>query len=158
MIAVVYPSLYGTRPVSEVPSWERLVELLSEHHENADKERQAMWSPVTLAAGGTRRNAAVRAVNALVVDVDGGTAFATARERLAGRDWIAYSTFSHSAEEERYHIVVRLPEPIEGQYWAESYDDLIAEIGGGDSLRAPCHAYFLPQHRPGADWFFEVSA
>ena len=97
MIAVVYPTLYGTRPVSEVPSWERLVELLSEHHENADKERQAMWSPVTLAAGGTRRNAAVRAVNALVVDVDGGTAFATARERLAGRDWIAYSTFSHSA-------------------------------------------------------------
>lgn len=157
MIAVVYPSLYGTRPVSEIPSWDRLVELLSEHRENRDKERQAMWSPVSLVPGGTRRNAAVVAVNALVVDVDGGTAYATAKSRLSGRDWIAYSTFSHSADEERYHIVVRLPEPIEAQYWAESYDDLVSEIAGGDSLRAPCHAYFLPQHQPGADWFVEVS-
>jgi hypothetical protein len=107
--------------------------------------------PSVRAAGSATQTAAYPLI------ADGGTAYATARERLAGRDWVAYSTFSHSAEEERYHIVVRLPEPIAGEHWAESYDDLLAEIGGGDSLRAPCHAYFLPQHRPGADWFFEVS-
>ena len=157
MIAVTYPSLYGTKPDREIGSWDDLKKILSEHRENVDKERAPMWSPVTLADGGTRKNAAVVSVNALVVDVDGGTAYATAKERLAGKEWIAYSTFSHSAEEERFHIVVRLPEAVSGSEWAQRYDEIRKDFGFGDSLRAPCHSYFLPQHRPGSDWFIEVS-
>jgi hypothetical protein len=157
MIAVTYPSLFGTKPDRAIESWDDLKEILSEHRENGDKERAPMWSPVSLADGGTRKNAAVVAVNALVVDVDGGTAYATAKKKLEGREWIAYSTFSHSAEEERFHIVVRLPEPVRGEEWAAKYDALKGEIGCGDNLRAPSHSYFLPQHRPGAEYFVDAS-
>lgn len=155
MIAVTYPGLYKTAPDREIGSWDELKKILSEHRENGDKERAPMWSPVSLAAGGTRKNAAVVAVNALVVDVDGGTAYATAKKKLEGKEWIAYSTFSHSAEEERFHIVIRLSEPVGGGEWAQRYDELRKDFGFGDILRAPCHSYFLPQHRPGSEWFVE---
>jgi len=85
MIAVVYPSLFNTRPEATVDSWTELVGVLSNHRENPDKERAPMWSPVSLVEGGTRRNAAVGTVNALVLDVDGGTAYAALRPRLNGR-------------------------------------------------------------------------
>lgn len=156
VIAVVYPSLWETKPEATIESWDELVALLSEHRENADKERQALWSPVTLTLGGTRKNAAVERVNALVIDVDGGTAFEKAKEKLVGREWIAYSTYSHTPEEQRYHVVIRLPEPVKGEEWAKAYDGLKAEIGCGDTLRAPCHSYFVPQHQPGTAFFVEV--
>lgn len=158
MIAVVYPSLWETRPEATIESWDELVALLSDHRENADKERQRLWSPVSLVDGGKRSNASVEKVNALVVDVDGGTAFEQAKKKLDGREWIAYSTFSHEPSEERYHIVVRLPEPVPGEEWAKAYDALKAEIGCGDNLRAPCHSYFVPQHRAGTAYFVEVGS
>lgn len=156
MIAVTYPSLFKTTPDAKVESWDALVDLLSVHRENGDKERAPMWSPVTIADGGKRSNAAIVAVNALVVDVDGGTAFEVAKQRVAGRDWVAYSTHSHTPETPRFHLVVRLDEPISGDRWAKEYDRIRAGIDFGDVLRAPCHSYFLPQHRPDAEWFIEV--
>ena len=156
MIAVVYPSLFNTRPDATIDSWAELVGMLSNHRENADKERAAMWSPVSLVDGGTRRNAAVGTVNALVLDVDGGTAYADIRPRLNGHDWIAYSTHSHRPDSERFHVVVRLSEPVKGEDWAARYDVIRGAFGVGDVLRAPCHSYFVPQHRPGAEWFIEV--
>lgn len=156
MIAVTYPSLFKTTPDAKVESWGALVDLLSVHRENGDKERAPMWSPVTIADGGKRSNAAIVAVNALVVDVDGGTAFEVAKQRVAGRDWVAYSTHSHTPENPRFHLVVRLDEPISGDRWAKEYDRIRAGIDFGDVLRAPCHSYFLPQHRPDAEWFIEV--
>ena len=157
MIAVTYPSLFGTTPDRKIETWDELVTILSDHRENRDKERAPLWSPVSLVPGGTRKNAAVEAVNALVFDVDGGTAYATAKAALSDREWIAYSTFSHTPEEERFHIVVRLPEPISGEAWARKYDELRKGFDFGDSLRAPSHSYFLPQHRPGAEYFVEVN-
>ena len=156
MIAVTYPSLFKTVPDRRVESWESLVELLSTHRENAEKERAPMWSPVTLADGGKRCNAAVVAVNAMVVDVDGGTAFEVAKQRVADREWVAYSTHSHTEQNPRFHLVVRLDEPISGDRWAKEYDRIRGEIGCGDVLRAPCHSYFLPQHPPKGEWFVEV--
>jgi hypothetical protein len=157
MIAVTYPSLFGTTPDRKIGTWDELVEILSDHRENTDKERAPLWSPVTLVPGGTRKNAAVAQVNALVFDVDGGTAYATAKAALADREWIAYSTFSHTPEEERFHLVVRLPDPVSGEAWAKEYDKLRKGIEFGDTLRAPSHSYFLPQHRPGAEYFVEVN-
>jgi hypothetical protein len=156
MIAVSYPSLFEVRPAAKIESWGELVAMLSDHRENTDKERAALWSPVSLQTGGTRKNASVTAVNALVLDVDGGTAWRDLRPRLSGWDWIAYSTHSHRQGAERFHAVVRLPEPIKGEEWAARYDGLKGLFGAGDSLRAPCHSYFVPQHQPGAEWFVEV--
>jgi hypothetical protein len=157
MIAVTYPSLFGTTPDRKIETWDELVGLLSDHRENSEKERAPLWSPVTLVPGGTRKNAAVAQVNALVFDVDGGTAYATAKAALADREWIAYSTFSHTPEEERFHLVVRLDESVAGEAWARTYDELRKGFGFGDVLRAPCHSYFLPQHRKGAEYFVEVN-
>jgi hypothetical protein len=134
MIAVTYPSLFGTTPDRKIGTWDELVTILSDHRENADKERAPLWSPVTLVPGGTRKNAAVAQVNALVFDVDGGTAYATAKAALADREWIAYSTFSHTPEEERFHLVVRLPDPVSGEAWAKDLSQRLETMEGAARL------------------------
>lgn len=159
-VAVMYRSLYDTRPVQEVTSWGSLVQELQEHSEaKRDKEAGPLWSPVSLIPGGKRRNADVLAVNALVVDYDGGTALPEIEGRLQGREWIAYSTYSHSLGDPRFHLVVRLPEPISPEKWGEAYRSLRRALGleQGDHLPAPCHSYFRPQHRPGSEFFVRVS-
>lgn len=116
-----------------------------------------MWSPVALAQNGTRKNASVQAVNALVIDVDGGTAYETVKESLVGREWVAYSSFSHKESDPHYHVVVKLENPVSGNEWQQEYKRMRAEFGNvGDSLSAPSHAYYLPQHQPGTAYFVEV--
>lgn len=116
-----------------------------------------MWSPVTLADGGTRRNASVLAINALVIDVDGDAKYETVKNRLAGHDWIAYSTFSHTPQKQRFHVVVKLPQAIPADQWGAFYDGLKSTIAQGDNLRAVSHSYYVPQHRPGTAYFVERS-
>ena len=155
--AVVYPSLFKTKPARTVESWADLVAMLQDHLPSKNKKAQALWSPVSLRKGGARNNDSVQQVNALVVDVDGGTAYEQAKEALVGREWVAYSSFSHSEIEPHYHLVVKLDEPVDATEWHAAYSELKAEVGGfGDNLSAPSHAYFLPQHQPGTAYFVEV--
>lgn len=156
--AVIYPSLFKTKPARTVDSWADLVATLQDHLPSKSKKMQALWSPVSLRKGGTRSNDSVEQVNALVVDVDGGTAYEAAKDALAGREWVAYSSYSHTEAKPHYHLVVKLDEPVPATEWHAAYAQLKSEIGGfGDNLSAPSHAYFLPQHQPGTAYFVEVS-
>jgi hypothetical protein len=155
--AVVYPGLFHTKPARTIDSWSDLVETLSNHVSSNKKDRQALWSPVSLAENGTRKNASVKQVNALVIDVDGGTAYESVKRSLGGKEWVAYSSYSHKETEPHYHVVVKLDEPVPGESWHREYKRLKAELGDiGDSLSAPSHAYYLPQHQPGTAYFVEV--
>ena len=158
MIAVKYRSLFDTKPIGSFTDWEQLVDAFSTSVESVDKERGALWAPVALTEGGRRRNADVERVTALVLDVDGGTAYAEARDALREKTWIAYSTYSHTPESPRFHVVMRLDEAVSGSLWPTEYRKLKERIGFGDNLPAPSHSYFLPQHKPGAEWFFESYA
>ena len=156
--AVVYPSLFKTKPARTIESWADLVATLQDHLPSKTKKMQALWSPVSLRKGGSRSNDSVQQVNALVVDVDGGTAYAQAKQVVAGREWVAYSSYSHTDAEPHYHLVVKLDKPVSGDEWHAAYASLKAELGGiGDNLSAPSHAYFLPQHQPGTAYFVEAS-
>jgi hypothetical protein len=152
MIAVEYRKLTDTRMAPLADSWEELVAALSIHRETADKFDGPLWSPVVPTAEGPRKrcNAAVAAVSAVVFDVDDGTPVEVFTADLSG-EWIAYSTWSHTPDVQRFHVVLRLPEPVPADEWRETYE----RINGhrADWLPAVSHAYFLPQHPPGAPWF-----
>ena len=156
--AVVYPSLFNTKPARSIDSWEELVSTLKDHMPSKSKKAQALWSPVELRKNDARNNDSVKQINALVIDVDGDAEYEEAKEALLGREWVAYSTFSHTQEKQHFHMVVRLEKPIKADRWHEKYSQLKEEFGGiGDMLSAPCHAYFLPQHQPGTAYFAESS-
>jgi len=151
--AVSYRSLFQTEIAPLASSWDELVVALSQHRRAQRKEAGPCWSPI-IPKGERRCNAAVAAITAFVLDVDDGLPFEAVAERLAGREWIAYSSWSHSPRHPHYHVVIRLPEPIPAAEWPNEYWRLHKEIGhSADMLPAPAHAYFLPQHPAGAAWF-----
>ena len=152
MIAVKYRRLTDTRMEPFADSWAELVAALSVHRETADKFDGGLWSPVVPTDDGPRKrcNAAVAAVSAIVLDVDDGQPLDDFTAGLGG-EWIAYSTWNHTPEAPRYHVVMRLSEPVPVAEWRDTY-----ERGNGhraDWLPAASHAYFLPEHAPGAPWF-----
>lgn len=152
MLAVRYRRLTDTRMHPLAESWEELVSALSEHREIVDKLEGELWSPIIPISDGPGRrcNAAVAAVSAVVLDIDDGTPLGTTTAGLVG-EWIAYSTWNHKPRKPRYHVVIRLPEPIPADAWGETYE----RVNGhrADWLPAVSHAYFLPAHAPGAKWF-----
>lgn len=152
MIAVEYRKLTDTRMEPLADSWDELIAVLGIHRETADKFDGPLWSPVVPTVDGPRKrcNAAVEAVSAVVLDVDDGTPL---EEITAGLDaeWIAYSTWSHTVEHPRYHVVIRLPAPVPAAEWRETYEG--ANGHRADWLPAVSHAYFLPEHGAGAPWF-----
>lgn len=156
-IAVRYRCLTDTRMHELAESWDDLVAVLSEHRETTDKFSGPLWSPVVPATDGLRKrcNAAVAAVSALVLDVDDGTPLETVTAQLDG-EWIAYSTWSHTDSMPRYHVVVRLADPVPVEQWRGMYEQ--ANGGLADWLPAVSHAYFLPEHAAGAPWFVRRSA
>jgi len=133
-------------------SWAELVAALSIHRETADKFDGALWSPVVPTDAGPRKrcNAAVAAVSAVVFDVDDGTPVEAFTAPLPG-EWIAYSTWNHTAEVPRFHVVTRLQDPIPATEWRKEYERLHGNRA--DWLPAVSHAYFLPEHAPGSPWF-----
>jgi len=142
-------------PLAE--TWDELSALLSEHRELADKFDGALWSPVIPLPNGPGRrcNAAIAAVSAVVLDIDDGTPLATVVAGLTG-DWVAYSTWNHTARKPRYHVVLRLPQPVPADEWHETYQRV--NDHRADWLPAVSHAYFLPAHAPGRPWFTAHSA
>lgn len=155
MIAVEYRRLTDTRMEPLAESWAELVIALSTHRETADKHDGALWSPVIPAPDGPHRrcNVAIAAVSAVVFDVDDGTPLEAFVSALPG-EWVAYSTWSHTPDAPHFHVVMRLSEPIPAEAWRETYERLNAHRA--DWLPAVSHAYFLPQHAPGASWFIQT--
>lgn len=156
-IAVRYHRLTNTKMEPLADSWEELVAALVFHRESVAKEDGELWSPVIPKTDGPRRrcNAAVAAVSAAVLDVDDGTPLEKIVGSLAG-EWIAYSTWSHEPTHPRYHVVLRLDVPVPADDWRATYERMNPHVA--DWLPAVSHAYFLPQHAPGAQWFVRRSS
>ena len=152
MIAVRYNCLQSTRMIPLAATWEELTTILTDHREATAKLNGPLWSPVSPIEDGPhcRRNDAVATVTLAVLDVDDGS---TLEAMTAGvtSEWVAYSTWGHRPEHPRFHLVIRLDEPVPARLWRGEY----ARINGhrADWLPAVSHAYFLPQHAPGAPWF-----
>lgn len=156
MIAVGYKSLTDTQMYELAGTWRDLRAILSQHRETSSKFAGALWSPVIPSPDGPGRrcNIAIVALSAVVLDIDDGTPLEAATADLTG-EWIAYSTWNHHPDRPRYHVVMRLPVPVPARDWAATYERLNGHHA--DWLPAVSHAYFLPEHGHGAQWFVRYS-
>jgi hypothetical protein len=133
-------------------SWIQLWSRLCIRKETKRKDQRALWSPVIYAPGTTRGNHNVEAVTCLVVDMD-GESFDHAR--LDGLEWFAYTTWSHRPNDEHWHLVLPLKDPVPAHRWGEVWTRLHERINivGDPATKDPARIFYLPQHPVGHfDW------
>lgn len=148
MRAVRFPGLRDTRPTHFAAGWPALRQALSEHAVRDDKLRGALWSPVDYRPGTTRANRNVSRVFAFVADLD-GIPLDDIRGRLAGLEWHAYTTYSHSPDKPSWHVVLPLDTPVAARDWRRAWLTIRAWLKMGDEQTCDAsRAYFIPQRHP----------
>ena len=168
MFAVRIRSIKSVRVESFADDWSQLRNRLINHVERADKYEGDLYSPVVYADGANRGNAGVRFINALVIDLD-GESLDRALPNLIGLEWIAYTTYSHSADDPHWHLVLPLSTPVAVDdwhgVWLDAHDRL--KLSGDPQTKDPARIFFLPQCAPNAerevlfgsgDWFVPRAA
>jgi len=147
--AVRFDFVKAVVPKPLAQSWAHLSSQLLVSKETRKKDRRALWSPVIYAPGTTRANRNVEAVTCLVVDMD-GEAFDHAR--LDGLEYMAYTTWSHRPNDEHWHLVVPLKDPVPADRWAEVWTSLHERINvvGDPATKDPARIFYLPQHPQGS--------
>ena len=114
--AVKFRHVKDNEPRNFAISWDGLSALLQVSVANDDKTRRELWSPVVYYPDTTRGNRNVQFVTCLVVDMD-GEAFDHAR--LDGLEYLAYTTWSHTPENQHWHLVLPLKYPVPADRWHE---------------------------------------
>lgn len=150
--AVRFDYVKSVVPKPFAGSWVQLWSRLCIRKETRRKDQRALWSPVIYAPGTTRSNRNVEAVTCLVVDMD-GESFDYAR--LDGLEWFAYTTWSHRPNDEHWHLVLPLKDPVPAHRWAEVWTRLHEGINvvGDPATKDPARIFYLPQHPVGRfDW------
>jgi len=150
--AVRFDYVKSVVPKPFAGSWVQLWSRLCIRKETLRKDQRALWSPVIYASGTTRSNRNVEAVTCLVVDMD-GESFDYAR--LDGLEWFAYTTWSHRPNDEHWHLVLPLKDPVPAHRWAEVWTRLHERINvvGDPATKDPARIFYLPQHPVGRfDW------
>lgn len=150
--AVRFDYVKSVVPKPFAGSWVQLWSRLCIRKETRRKDQRALWSPVIYAPGTTRSNRNVEAVTCLVVDMD-GESFDYAR--LDGLEWFAYTTWSHRPNDEHWHLVLPLKDPVPAHRWAEVWTRLHERINvvGDPATKDPARIFYLPQHPVGRfDW------
>ncbi len=153
-------------------SWEGLAELLADFQETpctattctgkkCPHKFGAAWSPVDIA--GTRADVNVRAVTALVLDLDGLThaQLADVAQRLDGLTYIAHSTHSHRPPESNcLRVAVELTRPVPAQEWRGVLARAVAALGiPADPMCTDLsRLYFLGSHPAGVERLFAQGA
>lgn len=148
MRGVQFGGLRDVRPHPFAHGWPQLQQALSNHEVRRDKAAGGLWSPVTYKAGTTRSNGNVEYVYAFVADLD-GIPLETLRPRLAGLEWHAYTTHSHSDTKPSWHVVIPLLTPVHASQWRTVWATIRAHFKVGDEVTCDAsRAYFLPQRHP----------
>lgn len=151
MRAVRFAHLRDTRPLPLAQGWPALRDALSTHAIREDKLAGPLWSPVDYRPGTFRANRNIERVHAFVADLD-GMALDDLRPRLAGREWLAYTTHGHRADKPSWHVVLPLAQPVESADWRRAWTTIRAWLRAGDEQTCDAsRAYFLPQHNPDRD-------
>ena len=166
MFAVRVPSVKSVHVHEFAEDWSQLRTRLLQHVERADKFAGDLYSPVTYAEGAKRGNAGVLQVNALVIDLD-GEALDVALPNIADLEFVAYTTFSHKADDPHWHLVLPLASPVPACDWSAVWHGAHQQIGLGGDIKTKdvARIFFLPQHAPDSvhqtlvnsgDWFVPV--
>lgn len=145
--AVKFRHVKDNEPRNFAISWDGLSALLQVSVANDDKTRRELWSPVVYYPDTTRGNRNVQFVTCLVVDMD-GEAFDHAR--LDGLEYLAYTTWSHTPENQHWHLVLPLKYPVPADRWHEVWTNLHERINvvGDPQTKDPARIFYRPQHKP----------
>ena len=145
--AVKFRDVKSNQPQKFAISWQGLSSLLQISEARSDKTQRELWSPVTYFHGTTRGNRNVEYVTCLVVDMD-GEAFDHAR--LNGLEYVAYTTWSHTPEDQHWHLVLPLAYPVPADRWHEIWTRLHERINivGDPQTKDPARIFYRPQHKP----------
>jgi putative DNA primase/helicase len=146
--AVRFDFVKAVVPKPLAGSWAQLQAQLCIRKETKRKDQRALWSPVIYAPGTTRANYNVDAVTCLVVDMD-NESFDHAR--LDGLEWMAYTTWSNRPDEEHWHLVLPLKQPVPAHRWSEVWTRLHERINivGDPATKDPARIFYLPQYPVG---------
>lgn len=146
--AVGFRNLRFVTPEPFAGSWVQLNARLSTSKETIQKDKRSLWSPAIYRDGAKRGNSGVEALTCLVVDMD-GEAFDYAK--LDGLEWLAYTTWSHRPDDQHWHLVLPLKNPIPVSRWSEVWTHLHERINvvGDPKTKDPARIFYLPQHAPG---------
>lgn len=133
--------------------WEALAEAFKNHDRRAEKDGEA-WAPIEVE--GTRHDVNVKAITALVADLDHlpeAEAFRIA-ERLAasGLACIVYSTYSHAPPDNySLRLVFKLSRSVLPSEWAEFREKAFAhlELPTDPKTKNPSRLYYSPACPPG---------
>lgn len=153
MYAVKWASVKDNRPKPYADDWQQFVKLLSNHVERFDKYDGYLYSPVTYKENGFRGNANVIAINAFVADLD-GEELDDCLNILEGYEYITYTTYSHTFDEQHWHIVIPFAEPVPSHEWYSVWKQMHELLGitGDPQTCDPARIFFAPQHAPEAEF------
>ncbi len=111
-----------------------------------DKRALPAWSPARF-SGEARRAVEVVDVSCLVLDLDAGDVEAVSAA-WTGHLHVLHSTWSHSAEQPRFRVVVPLARPVPVAWWSAAWAWATARTPGADAAcKDPSRLYFRPAVR-----------
>jgi putative DNA primase/helicase len=127
-------------------TWQQWVERLTRYDTRHEKNGPG-WSPTLYREKARRGKKGVELVTALALDFDH---CAPPRDRLEGLAWIGHTTFSHTDDDPRWRVVIRLSRWVEAKDWPTVWARAQHYFGAtADEQCKDCSRFFyLPSCRP----------
>ncbi len=143
---VTFPHVRATRPEPFADTFADFYARL--RHTERTEKGGALYSCVKYADGATRGNAGVTEISALVADLDGKQ---IASSNLHIYHHVAYTTWSHRADDPHWHVVVPFAQAVPVEHWGSVWREVHDRLGldGDEQTKDPARMFYLPQHAAG---------
>ncbi|MGI8424173.1 MAG: hypothetical protein ACR2NO_08715, partial [Chloroflexota bacterium] len=143
-----FPRLTDTRPRPVRLAWSEIAQRLTVFDERTEKDG-AGYSPAIYRPGTTRKNEHVEAITAAVLDIDHDT---PAWELFEGFEFVAHTTFSHTADDPHWRLILPLARPVSAEEWPDVWERVRFRLcpNADDACKDVARFYWKPAHQPGA--------
>lgn len=160
LVISIFRGELDNKPLRVELTWSQMVaKNYKAHWISKTKKGGQTMSPVSYKPNSKRGNAGVALVYCAVFDVEHHGPFDVMQEKLHGYAYLAHSSYSHTAEDPRFRIILPLVKPVPASEWPDAWGRLNQWLGGinDPSTRDAARIYYLPSHPPGATGHFIVS-
>jgi|GEM_PF-1858266 len=152
----LFKSEKDNTPQIRKATWPEFVWIMEQHNARKSKAGTKAFSPVTVLADAKRSKDNVLTITMAVFDIDHGITPETVMEKLQGTAYFIHSTWSHTADNPSYRIVIPLTTPVTNADWPETWlklNHLLGNINDA-AVKDSSRLYYLPSHPEGRDDFF----
>ncbi len=152
----VFSNEKDNTPIAIHRTWADFAMRIQRHMPRKSKEGTGVFSPVTYRGGVKRGNNGVLSITMAVFDVDSGATPEAVKELLQGLAYVIHSTWSHTAKNPSYRVIVPFTTPVQKDDWGLVWQRLNLMLGGinDQATKDPARIYFLPSHPDGRDDYF----